>query len=134
MPAVAQRDQHAIVTLPEVPLVVQGDPARLQQVFSKLLNNAAKYSPASGHIYRRRGTRWRRRHGGGPRRWRRDRGGDAAARVRAVHAGIAQDRGGIGVGLAVVRSLVAAHGGAIEARSNGPDQGSEFIVRLPAVT
>ena len=133
MPAVAKRNQHAIVTLPDMPLAVQGDATRLQQVFSNLLDNAAKYGRANGHIVVVAA---------------RD-GDDITVSVGDDGVGIeaemlphvfelftqasAHDRGGIGVGLAVVRSLVAAHGGAIEARSSGPDQGSEFIVRLPAM-
>ena len=133
MPAVTQRNQQAIVTMPEIPLVVRGDPTRLQQVFSNLLNNAAKYGRENGHICVVAA---------------RD-GGDIIVAVRDDGVGIeaamlphifevftqaSSDRGGIGVGLAVVRSLVAAHGGTVEVRSSGPDQGSEFIVRLPAGT
>ena len=132
MPAVAQRDQHAIVTLPETALVVQGDPTRLQQVFSNLLNNAAKYGRSNGHIWVVAA-----REGGHITVSVRDDGiGIEAEMLPHVFELFTQasgpDRGGIGVGLAVVRSLVAAHGGAIEARSGGPDHGSEFIVRLPA--
>jgi signal transduction histidine kinase len=132
MPAAQKLRQHAIITLPETALLVEGDPTRLQQVFSNLLNNAAKYGREDGHIW----VVAERRHD------------QILVRVRDDGLGIdrevlpnifdlftqapAPDRGGIGVGLTVVRSLVAAHGGTVEAHSDGPNCGSEFIVRLPA--
>ena len=133
VPAARKLQQHAVLTLPETPLLVEGDRTRLQQVFSNLLNNAAKYGREKGHICV---VAERDDH-------------HILVRVRDDGVGIdadllphifelftqasAQDRGGIGVGLAVVRSLVTAHGGTVEVRSDGADMGSEFVVRLPAI-
>jgi signal transduction histidine kinase len=132
IPAAQKLQQDALLTLPETPLLVDGDRTRLQQVFSNLLNNAAKYGREGGHI-----CVVAERHDD-----------QIVVRVRDDGLGIdaellphifelftqasGQDRGGIGVGLAVVRSLVSAHGGTVEARSSGADTGSEFIVRLPS--
>jgi signal transduction histidine kinase len=132
MPAVTAREQQPLVTMSDVPLIVNGDATRLQQVFSNLLHNASKYGRTKGRI------------------WIVATGDAASVSVSVRDDGIgleaetlphvfelftqasAQDRGGIGVGLAVVRSLVSAHAGTVEARSDGLDKGSEFIVRLPA--
>ena len=116
-------------------LAVEGDLTRLAQVFANLLTNAAKYTPSGGTVtVRARGDE-----------------GDVVVSVRDNGIGMhpemlprvfdlftqerqALDRsqGGLGLGLAIVRSLVEAHGGQVTARSEGPDRGSEFIVRLPA--
>jgi len=117
-------------------LAVQGDPARLQQVFGNLLNNAAKYTERGGHIEVRaqRDGPWARIEveddgvGIAP---------DLLPRVfdlfvqgqRDIHRG----QGGLGLGLAIVRSLTALHGGSVEAHSDGPGKGSVFTVRLPAL-
>jgi CheY-like chemotaxis protein len=109
---------------------------RLAQVFSNLLNNAAKYSERGGHI-RLTGER---------------QGGDLEMSVKDEGMGVAPEmlprifeifsqakrvlersQGGLGIGLSLVRGLVELHGGSVEARSDGPGNGSEFIVRLPAV-
>jgi len=130
MPAAHKLQQHAVLTLPDTPLLVDGDPTRLQQIFSNLLSNAAKYGRENGHIWIAA-----------------ERDGEhIVVRVRDDGVGIdgeqlphifdlftqatGQDRGGIGVGLTVVRSLVQAHGGTIEVHSDGIDMGSEFVVRL----
>ncbi|HEV3168327.1 MAG TPA: ATP-binding protein, partial [Isosphaeraceae bacterium] len=107
---------------------------RLAQVFSNLLNNAAKYTERAGRIWL---TAERE-------------GSDVVVKVRDTGLGIPTDmlprifelftqvdrslersQGGMGIGLSLVRGLVEMHGGNIEARSEGPGQGSEFIVRLP---
>jgi PAS domain S-box-containing protein len=122
------------VAMPGSPLHVLADPARLAQVFANLLNNAAKYTPPRGRI-------------------RLDvRAGDADIEIAVRDNGIGlpppmlgrvfemftqvdtaldKSRGGLGVGLAIVRRLVEMHGGEVEARSDGENRGSEFIVRLP---
>jgi two-component system CheB/CheR fusion protein len=123
-------------SLPDEPLFVDGDPARLQQIQVNLLSNAAKYTPRGGHV-----------------RFSVERDGpDAVVRVRDDGAGLPPhmadsifdlfvqatrtlDRaaGGLGVGLTLVRSLVEMHGGTVVAHSDGEGQGSEFVVRLPQV-
>jgi two-component system, sensor histidine kinase len=116
------------------PMCVGGDPVRLTQVFANLLNNAGKYTNHGGHIAIRT----------------RKENGDAVITVKDNGIGIApnalaqvfdmfmqvdrstrRSQGGLGIGLTLVRSLVGMHGGTVEARSEGPGLGSEFIVRLP---
>ena len=122
------------VTFTPEPLMVEGDPVRLAQVFANLLNNAAKYTDPGGHIWISTG-----RDG----KW-------AAVSVRDTGAGISSDmlprvfdlfaqsehlsersQGGLGIGLTLVKSLLEMHGGSVEAFSEGPGCGSEFVVRLP---
>jgi two-component system, sensor histidine kinase len=122
------------VDLDPLPMCVGGDPVRLTQVFANLLNNAAKYTNHGGHIAVST---------------RRDKG-EAVISVKDDGIGIApgplgqvfdmfmqvdrstrRSQGGLGIGLTLVKSLVGMHGGTVEARSDGPGLGSEFIVRLP---
>lgn len=130
-----QAGRHEIsVSLHPEPLVVQGDPVRLSQIFANLLNNAAKYTPVGGRIWLNAERL----------------DGEAIVRVRDTGAGISAEmlprvfdlftqadrhqegaQAGLGIGLALVRSLVELHGGRVEARSAGLGEGSEFIVRLP---
>lgn len=117
-----------------VGMCVGGDPVRLTQVFANLLNNAAKYTNHGGHI-----TVTTRREKG-----------EAVVSVKDDGIGIApgalpqvfdmfmqvdrstrRSQGGLGIGLTLVKSLVTMHGGSVEARSDGPGLGSEFLVRLP---
>jgi signal transduction histidine kinase len=127
--------RHELVEdLAEEPMCVAGDPVRLTQVFANLLNNAAKYT----------------NHGGLITVSTRHVNGEAVISVKDNGIGIApvvlsqvfdmfmqvdrstrRSQGGLGIGLTLVRSLVGMHGGSVEARSKGPGQGSEFIVRLP---
>jgi PAS domain S-box-containing protein len=120
--------------LPDEPAELVADPVRLGQVFSNLLNNAAKYTPHGGQIEIEVEIE--------PQR--------AVVRVRDNGAGIAPEmldkvftlfmqvthpvqrsQGGLGIGLSLVQALVRMHGGSVEARSAGLGQGSEFIVELP---
>jgi CheY-like chemotaxis protein len=120
--------------LPLHPLLVEGDGPRLAQVFANLLNNAAKYTDRGGEVRLEAGIEE----------------GHAVVKVRDNGIGIeasmlpnlfrmysqavpARERaqGGLGIGLSLVRGLVDMHGGNVEARSEGPGCGSEFIVRLP---
>ncbi|HVY30100.1 MAG TPA: chemotaxis protein CheB [Polyangiaceae bacterium] len=125
------------VELASEPLIVNGDPARLQQVQANLLSNAAKYTQAGGHVSLSAQRE----------------GNEAVVRVRDDGAGISpallsevfelfvqSDRtldraeGGLGVGLTLVRGLVERHGGSVGAISDGEGCGSEFVVRLPLAT
>jgi signal transduction histidine kinase/ActR/RegA family two-component response regulator len=135
-PLVNSGAQQLTVTLPPAPVYLDADPIRLAQVFSNLLNNAAKYSEPGGHIRLTAELR----------------GSDVVVSVKDDGMGIAvellprifdifcqanhvseRSQGGLGIGLSLVRGLVELHGGSIEARSDGPGKGSEFIVRLPVI-
>ncbi len=129
---------HALeVDVPERTLVVEGDLFRLTQVVSNLLTNAAKYTPSGGAITVK-GER---------------KGASVVLRVRDTGIGISEAMlprifdlytqeeqgpdnapGGLGLGLAIVRSLVALHGGHVTARSEGLGRGSEFAIELPALS
>jgi PAS domain S-box-containing protein len=117
-------------------LWVEGDPTRLEQVVVNLLNNAAKYSDNAGHILLSA-----RVEDGHVVISVKDRGvGIPSERLPEMFElfaqgdrSLARSEGGLGIGLTVVKKLVEMHGGSIIARSEGPGQGSEFIVRLPAV-
>jgi CheY-like chemotaxis protein/nitrogen-specific signal transduction histidine kinase len=124
------------VSVPAPPVFVEGDPVRLAQVVGNLLLNAAKYTDQAGRIWLT-GERF---------------GGEAIIRVRDTGVGIdaellprifdlftqadrslARSQGGLGIGLTVVKHLVQMHGGSVSAGSAGPGQGSEFVIRLPAL-
>jgi CheY-like chemotaxis protein len=115
-------------------LTLDADPVRLTQVFANLLNNAAKYTENGGHIWLKA-----RRSGAQVVVSVRDNGiGNPPEMLPRVFDLFAQSddarcraQGGLSLGLALVRSLVQLHGGQLEARSDGCDRGSEFIVRLP---
>jgi PAS domain S-box-containing protein len=134
---VFQGHSHSLQVEPGAePLTVAGDSARLAQVLVNLLNNAAKYTPDGGTVSLRL--------------VRED--GQAVLRVRDNGVGMSEDlrqeafglfvqgersldraEGGLGVGLALARRLVALHDGTIEALSDGPGRGSEFVIRLPVL-
>jgi PAS domain S-box-containing protein len=130
-PALKEARRRLTVQIPDEPLALYADPVRLVQVISNLLNNAARYTGEDGHV---RLTVSRD-------------AGEAVISVADDGIGIAPDMlprvfemfsqadrahgGGLGIGLTVVRSLVAMHGGRVDARSPGLGQGSEFVVRLP---
>jgi signal transduction histidine kinase len=124
------------VTLPARPAVVDADLTRLAQVFLNLLNNAAKYTDRGGRI-----SLTAERHGSDAVVSVRDTGiGIPAANLATlfemfsqVESSLSRSQGGLGIGLCLVKSLVEMHGGRIEARSDGPGLGSEFVVRLPMV-
>jgi signal transduction histidine kinase/DNA-binding response OmpR family regulator len=130
----AQR-QELRVELSDEPLPLNGDPVRLTQILENLLHNATKYTDPGGHIVlvaRREGP-------------------EVVARVSDDGIGMSHEllprifetfvqakqpanraRGGLGIGLALVRSLVERHGGSVTATSPGPGLGSVFEIRLPA--
>ena len=131
---------HAVqLTLPAAPVRVLGDAARLAQVFTNLLNNAAKYTDAGGRVELSVADEGGEGEGGEAVVAVRDngRGLDAAARQRVfemfyqVERDLERREGGLGLGLALVKSLVELHGGTVHVHSDGHGQGSEFSVRLP---
>ena len=115
---------------------VAGDSVRLTQVFANLLNNAAKYTNHGGVI-----TISSRRENGEAVVSVKDNGIGIAPNLLAqvfdmfmqVDRSTRRSQGGLGIGLTLVKSLVNMHGGSVEAKSEGPGLGSEFIVRLPLV-
>jgi PAS domain S-box-containing protein len=134
-PFVEQQKHEIAVNLPRKPIYLQGDPTRLDQVLTNLLNNAAKYTPPGGKLWLTLAQEGReiRVHV-------RDNGigipTDVLPRIFDLFVQVQrrEDRsqGGIGIGLTLVRKLVELHQGRVEARSAGPGQGSEFVVHLPA--
>lgn len=132
MPFITSHRHELRVTLPGPDVVVHGDSARLTQVFANLLNNAARYTPAGGRISldtRVEGTRVRvtvRDNGVGLR----------PEQIGPIFTAFSQAEssrggGGLGLGLSLARAIVSLHEGAVEARSEGPGAGSEFVVTLP---
>ncbi len=134
-PLIASQGHEVVLQIAAAPIWIEADPVRIAQVITNLLNNAAKYNNKPGHIWvtaRRNGEQ-------------------AVVQIRDDGIGIepellphvfdlftqanrslARSQGGLGIGLTLVRSLVEMHGGSVEARSEGPDKGSEFTIRLPA--
>jgi diguanylate cyclase (GGDEF)-like protein len=132
--AIEARSQSLAIDLAPAPLTVLGDPVRLGQIFSNLLDNASKYTPKGGAIsltavmLKRTLQITVADNGIGitP---------DALPNIFELFMqdtrALALHNQGLGIGLAVVRDLVEAHGGTVVARSPGRDLGSEFIVTLP---
>ena len=129
----AARGHRLRVSLPAGPVYLVADPVRLEQVLINLLTNAAKFTDPGGDL----GLTARAE------------AGQVVLRVRDNGRGIAPEllprvfdpfwqgppgngARGLGLGLALVKSLVELHGGSIAAHSDGPGTGAEFIVRLPA--
>ena len=123
------------LVLPSAPLLVSGDRLRLAQVFSNLLNNAAKYTERGGTVKLSVSRE----------------GAEAVIRVRDTGVGIPKDvlprvfelftqvdrtlnraQGGLGIGLALVQQIVTLHGGSVSVHSDGIGKGTEFVVRLLA--
>ena len=133
-PLIDQQHHHLDVRLPEEPLTLNADSVRLTQVLANLLNNAAKYTDQGGRIELEA-----RRDGIEVEIAVRDNGiGIPAGHLPAVfdmftqaHRAAGRGQGGLGIGLAMVKSLVQMHGGTVEAKSAGTGLGSEFVVRLP---
>lgn len=135
--SLADAGKHELrVTLPSTPIWIHGDPVRLAQVFSNLLNNACKFTESEGAI--------------SITAERRD--AEVAITVRDTGIGIAPEklesifemfaqvdqtlertRSGLGIGLTLVKRLVELHGGRIVAKSEGLGRGSEFAVHLPVL-
>jgi PAS domain S-box-containing protein len=129
-----ERGQAFDIELPEERLMVEVDEVRLNQVVQNLLHNAAKYTPGGGRVVLAAGCE------------------EAQAVIRVRDSGVGmspelltsafdlfrqgsqgleRSQGGLGVGLTLVQRLITLHGGSVEARSDGPGRGSEFIVCLP---
>ncbi len=136
-PLIDQQRHELSVALPAEPIYLEADVVRLAQVFMNLLNNAAKYTDKGGKIWLSAESQ----------------DSSVVVRIKDTGIGIAPDklphlfemyyqvdnalersRGGLGIGLTLVRRLVEMHGGTIEARSEGSGKGSEFLVRLPCAS
>jgi signal transduction histidine kinase/DNA-binding response OmpR family regulator len=134
-PSLLERRHQLDLALPEGPVGLEADPARLEQILCNLLTNAIKYTPPGGRL----GLSVCRE------------GDEAVVRVRDNGIGIRADMltqifdlfqqadrvpgrlaEGLGIGLGLVRQLAQMHGGSVSAASPGPGQGSEFVLRLPA--
>ncbi|KFA93269.1 ATP-binding protein [Archangium violaceum] len=133
-----ERRRHVLETdVSTSSLPVLGDADRLTQVVANLLTNAAKYTPPGGHLRLQAGE-----HDGGIGLVVEDDGQGLAQELipRLFEPFIQGPRtldrseGGLGLGLALVRSLVEEHGGRVEAHSHGPGHGSRFTVWLPRHT
>ncbi len=135
-PFIQEADHNLTIDLSDAPIVVDADPHRLAQVISNLLTNAARYTPPRGRIRLRA----------------RQEAGQAVVSVidngigiprqmqQAVFEMFTQIRppaersdSGLGIGLMLVKSLMAMHGGSVEVESQGTGQGCEFRIKLPAV-
>jgi PAS domain S-box-containing protein len=131
---IEERRHHLDVTFPDGPIQVHADPTRIEQILVNLLTNAAKYTEPGGRI-----SLCARREGA-----------DGVIAIKDTGIGIAPEmlprifemftqlehslersRGGLGIGLTLVRRLVEMHGGTVTATSGGIGRGSEFTVRLP---
>jgi CheY-like chemotaxis protein len=136
LPAV-QRAEHTLRTqLSEEALFVDADQTRLEQIISNLLNNASKYTPNGGNI-----ELSVRREGDFVAISVSDNGlgvpsnclDDVFQMFNQVDRSLHRAQGGLGIGLALVRTLVEMHGGEVKAESAGLNRGSTFTVRLPLV-
>jgi two-component system CheB/CheR fusion protein len=133
-PLVEAQRHTLTVSVAEGALRVRADPARLTQVLTNLLNNAAKYTPEGGRIWVSAARE----------------AGEVVFRVKDTGTGIPREmlgkvfdlftqvdraldrsQGGLGIGLTLVRRLVEMHGGSVLAQSEGLGHGAEFTVRLP---
>jgi PAS domain S-box-containing protein len=140
-PLIEQCRHELTVALPPEPVYLFGDLIRLAQVFMNLLTNAAKYTEPGGRI-------WLTAEAASPP----DGRPEVVVRVKDTGVGIPADKlprlfemffqvdgsiersqGGLGIGLSLVRRIVELHGGRVEARSDGPGRGSEFLVTLPTL-
>ena len=133
-PFIEARRHRFDMVLPPEPIAIEGDRTRLAQVFSNLLNNAAKYTDPGGQLLLSAAVEGR----------------EAVIRVRDNGIGLAPEsrsnifdmfvqvdrtlersQAGLGVGLTLAKRLVELHDGTIEVNSDGVGKGSEFVVRLP---
>jgi len=133
-PFIDEASHELIVTLPDQPIFLNADPHRLAQVFSNLLNNAAKYTPEGGRI-----SLTAERKGCNVVLSVEDNGIGIPAKLQAdifnmftqIERPAKQIQQGLGVGLTLVKSLVEMHTGTVAVQSEGENQGSVFGVTLP---
>ena len=136
-PLTEARKHRLTVSLPTEPVWLKADPTRLAQVFSNLLNNAAKYTPEGGDI-----SLTAEREGNEIVVGIQDTGVGIPAEVLPhvfdmfTQADRSLDRaqGGLGIGLTLARKIVQVHGGAVQAYSDGANKGSKFVVRIPIIS
>jgi two-component system, chemotaxis family, CheB/CheR fusion protein len=133
-PILDSKHHTLALDLPKQAVRLDADAVRLAQVFSNILINAAKYTDSGGRIQLRATQQ----------------GNELVVAISDNGIGISNDmkprlftlfsqaqsamgrsEGGLGVGLSLVRGLVSLHGGSVEALSDGPGKGSEFVVRIP---
>jgi signal transduction histidine kinase/CheY-like chemotaxis protein len=134
---IEEKNLRLSIEVDERPVWIDADPLRLTQVLANLVHNAAKFTPPGGRVDVMAGVI----------------DGAACVRVRDSGQGMSGDvlehafelfvqgpppldrpHGGLGLGLTLVRRLIELHGGTVEARSDGAERGSEFIVRLPVAS
>jgi PAS domain S-box-containing protein len=133
-PHIDSAGHDLMVTPPAEPVYLLADAVRLAQVFSNLLNNACKFTRARGRIWltaERQGEHVvvsvKDTGMGIPC----DKLGSVFEMFMQLDRSLERTQGGLGIGLTLVKRLVEMHGGKVEARSDGPGKGSEFVVRLP---
>jgi PAS domain S-box-containing protein len=133
-PMIFEKRHELSIAMSPQPIELEADPTRLLQVFDNLMNNAAKYTDAGGHIAIVSAVE----------------NGEAVVTVRDDGIGMTPDllarafelfvqgtpsldrtQGGLGIGLTLVQTLIKMHGGSVRAFSEGPGSGSQLVVRLP---
>ena len=133
-PAIEAAQHEVHVVLPDSPLWVDGDHARLVQIVGNLVGNAVKYTDPGGTVTVETGRAEERVRvvvrdtGAG---FEPGRAGQLFRLFSQLHPALEASRGGLGIGLAIVRRLVELHGGSIRAASDGPGRGATFTVELP---
>lgn len=133
-PLAEAKNQHVTLRLPDKPLPVSGDPAKLTTAFVNLLNNAVRFTPEGGKI-----TLGAELQKGGILGWVEDNGpGIQGGELKKIFQEFYQiephttrKNSGLGIGLTITRGLIEAHQGKIWAESEGPGKGSTFKVLLP---
>ncbi|HET7404396.1 MAG TPA: ATP-binding protein, partial [Usitatibacter sp.] len=134
-PSMAQRGHAFVAAIPAQRILVDGDPARLTQVFANLLNNAAKYTEPGGRVELSLAM-----HGEEAVVSVKDNGTGIPPEMQErifdiftqVDRSLERSQGGLGIGLNIAKRLVELHGGRIAVQSAGPGRGTEFTVSLPA--
>lgn len=134
-PNIETKDHSLITQFPETPVMVLGDSFRITQCVANLLNNAAKYTPQGGNIEvgiaeaHKEATIWVADNGLGLSNEEVNKIFDMFAQIDSH---LEHSRGGLGIGLALVKQLIELHGGKVSASSPGAGKGATFTLRLPA--